>query len=340
MVRLQLLGRGKRDRLRPLHRLLLAGRQLAQEVHRLVALAEQPPDEGMAGGRGEVGVVPGAVRQVEAEVGLAVDPDAGQGDGPVGQRQRLDGVLVVAQLLAGERRVVDGDLGAVLLRQQVIGDVVAVHRVLGLAGGDEDVLRSGHLVGDRVDLLVQLGKRLGEDALVLDREVVETVYHASRSHIGKSSKQSLRTGPQGRRRRRNPRTRGSLYGWNGVAGRDLVYVPRRLSVSNRYNPPPSSLKGRGRGGRKRPRSKPVAQPPRWAELSMPFTEKPKTTLTAAQNRSCMRSDLACGVSISRRLTRNPMRAPSRPKMAPDAPAESATRLNITLAREPAMPLRK
>src|SRR6202521_2190976 len=85
MIRLELLRRAERDGLGPLDRLLVACRQLAQEIDRFVAFAEQPPDEGMAGRRGEVGVMLGGVRQIEAEVGLAVDADAGQGDRAAGE---------------------------------------------------------------------------------------------------------------------------------------------------------------------------------------------------------------------------------------------------------------
>src|SRR6185295_7639541 len=337
MIRLQLLAGGQGDRLRPLDCLLLAGRQLAQEVDRLVALEEEPPDEGMPGGRREVGVVAGAVGEGEAEVRLAVDPHAGQGDGPVREGEGLDGVLVLAQLLAGERRMIDGDLGAVLLGQEVVGNVVAVHRVLGFAGGHEDVLRSGDLVGDRVDLFLQLGKGLGEDALILDREVVETVHHASRSHrnnlhgmpphtvFGQSSPEAV------------PRDPIVLYGWDGVVAGRVALRPGALLYQIVTTGPQYS--GCGGSGRMRPQRKPAAQPPRWAALSIPFTEKPKMTLMTAHPTSCMRSDLAWGVSRSRCLSRKPMSAPSSPKMAPEAPT---LRPDVTraLASEPAMPLTK
>src|SRR5258708_15863737 len=100
MVGLDVLRGAERNGLGPFDRLLVARRQLAQEIDRLVAFAEQPPDEGVPGRRGEVGVLLGAVRQVEAEVGLALDADAGQGDRAAGKRQALDALLVIASLLS------------------------------------------------------------------------------------------------------------------------------------------------------------------------------------------------------------------------------------------------
>src|SRR5215213_3770377 len=85
MVGLELLDRTQGDRLCPLDRLLLAARQLVQEVDGLVALPEQAPDEGMAGGRGEVGVALGPLGEVEPEVRLAVDAHAGHGNGAAGE---------------------------------------------------------------------------------------------------------------------------------------------------------------------------------------------------------------------------------------------------------------
>src|SRR5258708_32093396 len=57
-------------------------------------------------------------RSVEAEVGLAVDADAGQGDRAAGERQGLDGVLVIGQLLARQRRVIEGDARGFFLRSE------------------------------------------------------------------------------------------------------------------------------------------------------------------------------------------------------------------------------
>src|SRR5258708_488509 len=129
--------------------------------------------------------------------------------------------------------MVERDARALFLGQQVVRDVVAVHRVLGLAGGDEDVLGAGDLVGDGVNLLLELREGLGEDALILDGEVVQAVHQAARCHAGVSSRSwfaygfcprrpdqpelaaSLGGGP--------PKTRVSI-GWGG-AGEHGITIP-------------------------------------------------------------------------------------------------------------------
>src|SRR4029079_6963087 len=79
------------------------------------------------------------------------------------------------------------DLRTVLLGEEVVGDVVAVERVLRFGGRDEHVLGAGDLVGDGVGVLLELRERLGEHGLVFDREVVQPVHHASRCHRGAPS---------------------------------------------------------------------------------------------------------------------------------------------------------
>ena len=83
-------GAGERHRLRPFDRALVAGGELVEELDGILAIVEQPHDEGVAGGSGEVGVLLRSLRQVEAEVGLAVDAHAGEADRAIGERQRLE----------------------------------------------------------------------------------------------------------------------------------------------------------------------------------------------------------------------------------------------------------
>ena len=129
----------------------------------------------MAGRSGEVGEVLRAGRQGDPEVDVAVDADAGRGDRPMGEDQRLQRVLVVGELLLRLRGVQQGDLPGLLLRQEVVRHVVAVHRLLGLGRGHEDVVGAQDLVGEAEALLLELGESLAEDALILDREVVDPI---------------------------------------------------------------------------------------------------------------------------------------------------------------------
>jgi hypothetical protein len=74
--------------------------------------------------------------------------------------------------------VEDRHLDAVFLGQAVVRQVVPFHRVLGFRGGDENVVGAGDLVGDRVGFVAETGKRLGEQALVLDGEVIQAIVQA------------------------------------------------------------------------------------------------------------------------------------------------------------------
>ena len=71
-----------------------------------------------------------------------------------------------------------------LLGEQVVRHVVAIHRLLGLARGDEDVFGAHDLVGDGEEFLLELRERFGQHAFVFDGEVVQPIQMVARPPCG------------------------------------------------------------------------------------------------------------------------------------------------------------
>lgn len=100
----------------------------------------------------------------------------------MGEGQGLEGVLVLAELLFRLLVVEEDEAGRILFPEEVVGEILPIHRVLGLGGGHEDVVGTDHLVGDAEGLGLEARERLGEDPLVFDRKVVESVEQSARRH--------------------------------------------------------------------------------------------------------------------------------------------------------------